>query len=142
MARLRSDARQIVGRTVIEMAGRQPNLGSQGIDRDLTCQNRKGSSPKVAPGQSLHIVPAAVVKVPDDLIIRVLAHLATTLSPLEPDHRRKLPPAQWVEPAVLGSDRHRGSWSRVGDAIMNATLQDHHYCPRRSPRIVAGGHPA
>ncbi|MDQ0839789.1 hypothetical protein QFZ54_003641 [Sphingomonas faeni] len=110
--------RQIVPRIVIEMRACKHHIGRTDGGHvepfPSLPPNRDPSATIRAPIPGVGIPPSSVAQVRDKAQMRSRALFAARASTIEADRVRQLLPIDWVEPAVLGADRHHDSMSQDG----------------------------
>ena len=84
----------------------------------LVTTTAQAPSVSVPPGTSVGVPPAAITEVVNPPKVRAPASLTPAARAPEADHGRELGPIDWVEVAVLRSDRHLGS--RHGAAMRSS----------------------
>lgn len=108
----------VVRRIVIQVGGGENDPGAQAVVRFRRqgCLPADRPTPAVTPALLPDVPPPPIPQMADKLPMRSAAPLAATLGTLEPYHPADLRPVNWVEPAVLRTDRHQetsGTFSRL-----------------------------
>ena len=100
--------RPIIRRIVIEVGGREHDLGPSNEDMlaNWSDATQRPSAP-ISPSLLFFVPPSTVAQVLDLAAVRPAALLAPTFRSMKPDHRRQLRPVDRIEPFVLRADRHR-----------------------------------
>ena len=118
LAQCREIAWHIVPRIVIKMRACKHRIGCTDrghIEPSLTLPpNRDASATIRAPMPGIGIPPSPIAEMRDEAQMRSPATLAARPGTIETDRVRQLLPINWVEPAVLGADRHHDSMSQYG----------------------------